>query len=163
MKSLNFTDILKELEYKYKKDFYQSHSNRTRRAIQLQEDSLGRMLVDFIISVNYDKLHQLNREYFKERPKFKASEAPPPMEEPTIKRPAPTQLKPPPVNPPYGHFMQPPLPLEHHPAKKEVEETKGPSALERALMDSTQEDQGSSTLERLLQERVIGIFRLHNI
>jgi len=140
MKSLNFIDILKELEYK--------------RAIQLQEDSLGVMLVDFIISVNYDKLHQLNREYFKERPKFKPSEAPPPIEEPSLKRPAPTQLKqPPPINPPYGHFMQPPLPLEHHPAKKEAEETKGPSALERALMDSTQEDQGSSTLERLLQER----------
>ena len=129
-----------------------------RRAIKLQEDSLGTMLIDFIVSVNYDKLNQLNREYFKERPKNRPVESSAMIEEINQRRPPPVQFKPPPANPPYPHFMQPPLPFDHHPAKKEAEETKGPSALERALMESTQEDQGSSTLEKLVQEKVIFVY-----
>ncbi len=65
----------------------------------------------------------------------------------------PTQ-KPHSVNPPFNHFMQPPLPFENHPPRKE-EEKKGISALERALMESSQENQESSTLEKLVQEKVI--------
>lgn len=112
------------------------------------------MTVDFIISVNFDKLNQLNREYFKDRPKYRPTESSFTHEEVPTRRPPPVQHKPPQVAPPYGHFMQPPLPFDGHPGKKEVEETKGPSAMERALMESTQENQSSSTLERLLQEKV---------
>ena len=114
------------------------------------------MTVDFITSINLDKINQLNREYFKDRPKYRPPEAPynngP---EAPIRRPPPAQQhKPPQLNPVYPHFLQPPLPVDSNSAKKEVEETKGPSALEKALMESTQENQTSSTLERLLQEKV---------
>ena len=105
-------------------------------------------------SVNYDKLNQLNREYFKERPKYRPVETLLHNEEMPVRRPPPIQHKPPQINPPYSPFLQPPLPFEAQPPKKDVEETKGPSALERALMESTQENQSSSTLEKLLQEKV---------
>jgi len=113
------------------------------------------MTVDFITFVNRDKLNQLDREYFKERPKYRPTETPFVSEETNVRRPPPAITKPLQANPPYSHFMQPPLPFDNHPAKKEVEESKGPSALERALMESTQENQSSSTLEKLLQEKVI--------
>jgi hypothetical protein len=64
----------------------------------------------------------------------------------------PTQ-KPPSITPPFSHFLQPSLPFDNPPTKKE-DEKKGPSALERALMESSQGNQESSTLEKLVQEKV---------
>lgn len=78
------------------------------------------------------------------------------MPEEEVKKVEPPQQKPPSITPPFSHFLQPPLPFETH-SKKE-EEKKGPSALERALMESSQENQESSTLEKLVQEKVWNLY-----
>ena len=115
----------------------------------MQTSSLGKISTEFITQVNYDKIRQLDREYFKDRPKKTLDF----FQDEEVKKIEPPTIKPPPVTPPFSHY-QPPLPFETHSAKKD-DERKGPSALERALMESSSENQESSTLERLVQEKVI--------
>jgi len=128
--------------------------------LKLQTSSLGRINVEFITSVNYDKIGQLNREFFKDRPKYRPIDTI--MMEEEFKKVEPPTQKPPTVNPPFNHFLQPPLPFDSLPPKKE-DERKGPSALERALMESSQENQESSTLEKLVQEKVYRYKILYNV
>jgi hypothetical protein len=132
-------------------------SSNPRNAIKLQVSSLGKLNTEFITSINSDKITQLNKEYYKDRPK------PRPMDtyslEEEVKKIEPPQQKPPSITPPYSHYI-PPMPYESIPIKKE-DEKKGPSALERAMMESSRENQESSTLEKLVQEKVCQHFMLN--
>lgn len=40
-----------------------------RKAVRLEKQSMGINQVDFIMEINNDKLNQLKREYFKDKPK----------------------------------------------------------------------------------------------
>jgi hypothetical protein len=119
-------------------------------------NSLGMKNIEFIVSINKEKIHQLNNEFFKDRPKYRSSESYL-HEEESKKLDSSTRNGPPAIPRPFGHshFGPPPLPFDGAIMKKE-EERKGPSALERALMESSHENQESSTLEKLVQEKVRG-------
>jgi hypothetical protein len=115
----------------------------------LKVNSLGLQDIEFIISIRKDRIYQLNSDYIKDRPRYRTQGEY--LQEEENKK---TEVsRPPPLPKPFGisQFAPPPLPFDG--SVKKEEEKKGPSALERALMES-HENQESSTLEKLVQEKV---------
>lgn len=70
MKILKIEIILQELKDKFINfDSYIVYCYINRKAVILEKQSMGIHQVDFIMEINNDKLNQLKREYFKDKPK----------------------------------------------------------------------------------------------